>query len=95
MLQRKLFNAHHHLHRFFFGSLHSDVLERRLDGIDSTAFAEHNLRWRLPHHVPMEREQLRRIILAAVLPPARDNAGLDLKQLLAHHRPVARHFVSR
>src|SRR3984885_3462202 len=34
------------------------------------------------------------MILAAVLPPTRDNAGFNLEELLADHRPVARYLMS-
>src|SRR5581483_10852812 len=93
LLERKFFYACDHLHGFFIVGVDSNSFERRFDGIDSASLPQDHFGGRLTDDIPMEGEKLRGAILAAVLPPACDDAGLDLEQLLADHGPVARDFV--
>src|SRR4029077_7555198 len=87
-LERMFLDGHHHLHGFLFGELNAHLLKPHFDRIDAAALADDDLGGGLAHHVPMEREQLGRIVLAAVHPPTGDDAGFDLEQLVADHGTV-------
>src|ERR1700730_19207867 len=95
MLEREIVLDRYHAHGLFLSKLHAEIFQLIFHGVDAASLPHDDLHGRLPDDVPVEWEKLGSVFISAVLIPAGNDAGFDLKQSVADNLPVAGDRVTR